>query len=167
MLKFKLARVGKTKAPEYRIVVVEHTKDPYGDFVEKVGNYNPRTSPSTVTLKTDRVEYWLSQGVQPTDTVRNIFIGEGLIKEDKKAKAVALTDKRRAKLAEKQAEAEEAKKAAEEAAKEAEEAVKAEAEAAAAAEEAPAEEAAPEAPAEEAPAEAEAPAEEKTEEAAE
>lgn len=119
MLKFKLARVGKKKAPEYRILVVESAKDPYGKYVEKVGNYNPRTNPSTITVNKERVEYWLGQGVQPTATVHNIFVAEGLIKEGKqKAKAVRLTDKRREKIAEKAAAEQEAKAAAEEKAKE-------------------------------------------------
>ncbi len=117
MLKIKLALVGKKKQPEYRIVVTEHTKDPYGNHKEILGNYNPRTNPSTLTLKKERVEYWLSVGAQPTDTVHNLFVAEGLIKGDKRA-VVSISKKRQAKLDEKAEAAKEAK-ATEEAPKEA------------------------------------------------
>lgn len=161
MLKICLSRVGKKKQPEYRLIVKQGEKDPWGDAVEILGHYNPRTNPSTVNLKKERIEHWLSVGAQPSRTAANLLIEEGIIKGTKQ-KAVRLSKKRTAKMDEKKKEA--AEKEAEAAAKPAEEAPK---------EDAPAEEASPSAPAdaeatedkkaEEAPV-AEAPAEEKKEE---
>lgn len=149
MLSIRFQRTGKKKAPHYRVVVTEKTRDPWGKHTEILGHYNPRTKETV--LKEDRVQYWMSVGAQPTNSVRNMLIKAGLLKGDK-AKSITISKKRQAKLDEKkaEAEAEEAKKSAEEAA------------AAEAAAEAPAEEAPAEAPAEETPAE---PAEEKAEEA--
>lgn len=113
MLKIRLARRGKKKQPVYRILVQEHTKDPWGDYVEIVGTYNALTQPSTVELKEDRIKHWLSVGAQPSDTVHNLLVNAGLV-EGKKRNVSALGKK--AKDAVKKAE-EEAKKAKEEAAK--------------------------------------------------
>lgn len=147
MLTIRLSRTGKRHKPQYRIVVQEKQHDPWSPALEVVGHYNPHTKPSTIELKEDRIKEWLAKGAQPSNTVHNMLINAGLIKADK-AKSVAISNKRSAKMTEKKAEAE--NKAAEAAA------AKAEAEAAAAA--APAEEA----PAEEKP--AEEPKEETTEE---
>lgn len=150
MLSIRFQRTGKKKSPHYRMVVTEKTRDPWGKHTDIIGHYNPRTKEAV--LKEDRVQHWLSVGAQPTNSVRNMLINQGLMKGDK-AKAVLISKKRQAKLDEKKAEAAEAKKAAEEAAAAEAEAKKAEEEAAKAAEaEAKAaEEAAVEAPAEEAP----------------
>lgn len=149
MLTIKLQRVGKKNQPQFRFVLVEKTKDPYGRAKEIIGWYHPRSS--QMEVKKDRLEYWIKNGVQCTETVWNLFVNEGLVKGDKR-KTMKLSKKRRAKLEEK-AKAE----------KEAEEAKKAEAEAKAA-EEAAAKEAEAEKPAEaEAPKE-ETPAEDKAEE---
>lgn len=152
MLAIKLARVGRKNAPTYRIVVTPKTRDPWAKSTEIVGNYNPRMTPSVIELNRERIEYWLSVGASPTDTVKNLLISEGLLKE-KKTAVSNLTTKRKAKMAAEdkaKAEAAEAKKAKEaEEKKAAAEAAKAEKEAAKAA----AEEAA-KAPSEEAPAEA-------------
>lgn len=179
MLTIRLSRTGKHKAPQYRVVVQEKGRDPWSPAKEILGHYNPRRQPSELVLKKGRIEYWLSVGAQPSETVHNLLVNEGIIKADKKS-AVTISNKRKTKLEEKK-EVEEAKKreaeekakveaeakAAEEAAaKEAAEAeAKAAEEAEAATEETPAEEAT-EAPAEEATPE-EAPAEEAKEEAAE
>jgi small subunit ribosomal protein S16 len=162
MLTIRLSRTGKHKAPQYRVVVQQNHRDPWSPAIEIIGHYNPRRTPSEVVLKTDRVEYWLSQGAVPSNTVHNILVNEGLLKADKKD-TVTISNKRNAKITEKRAAEEEARLAAEEAKKAAAEAAKAEAEAAkeAAKAEAEAAKAAAEAPAaEEVPAEAtETPAE--------
>ncbi|HJN85222.1 MAG TPA: 30S ribosomal protein S16 [Patescibacteria group bacterium] len=164
MLSIRLSRIGKKKQPIYRVIVTEKRRDPYGKFLEILGNYDPRSTDKKLTLKEDRVSHWLSVGAQPSDTVKNLLIREGLIKSDKKAKAVAISNKRRKKLDEKSGAAAEAAKEAE--AKAEAEAPQPEADQPKAEAEAPAEEASAEEPAkEEAPAE-EAPKEEekKTEE---
>lgn len=95
MLCIKLSRIGKKKNPFYRIIVLEKSKDPFGDYLELLGNYNPKTK--EINLKKDRIQYWLSCGAQTTVTVHNLFIKEGIIKE-RKRKAVKLTKKRLEKI---------------------------------------------------------------------
>ena len=56
----RLARVGARKQPYYRVVVIEKDRARNGRSVEVVGTYNPRTSPASVELKLERIEYWLS-----------------------------------------------------------------------------------------------------------
>ena len=118
MLKLRLARVGKKKHPIYRLVVSESTKDMYGNHLEILGQYDPHTK--TNSFNNERILYWISVGAQASETVYNLLVGAGLIKADKKAKAVAISKKRTAKI-EKVKATElakvEAKKAAEEAAK--------------------------------------------------
>jgi small subunit ribosomal protein S16 len=145
MLTIRLSRTGKKHAPQYRIVVQEKHTDPWSPAKDVVGIYNPHTSPSTIELKEDKIKDWLAKGAQPSASVQNMLINAGIIKADK-AKSVAISNKRAAKMNEKKAEEVEAKAAKDaeaKAAKEAEEqAVKEAAEAEAKVEEAPAEEAA-------------------------
>jgi small subunit ribosomal protein S16 len=77
-VKIRLARHGATKRPFYRIVVADNDSKRDGRFLENVGTYNPLQDPAAVTLKTERVQYWLQQGAVPTDTVRNILKKEGV-----------------------------------------------------------------------------------------
>jgi small subunit ribosomal protein S16 len=65
----RLARVGARKQPYYRIVVIEKDRARNGRSIEVVGTYNPRTSPATVDLKHDRIEYWRSKGAQLSTVV--------------------------------------------------------------------------------------------------
>ncbi len=139
MLHIRLRRIGKKKQPQYRMIVCEKTKDPLGDYLENLGTYNPRVSPSEINLKEDRIKEWISKGAQCSDTVWNILLDQGVVKGEKR-KTIELSKKRKVKVAEKA----DAKKAKEEEAK-------------AAAQEAPAEP--PAAPEEESTEPAEAPAE--------
>jgi small subunit ribosomal protein S16 len=84
MLVIRLSRVGKKKQPSYRLLVQDKQRDPWGDPVEIIGNYNPRTEAKTLVMKEDRVKYWLSKGAQPSPTVHNLFVKAGLIKGEKK-----------------------------------------------------------------------------------
>ena len=92
----RLTRVGKKKQPEYRFIVSEKARDPWGKATEILGNMNPRTNPATVTLKKDRVEYWISKGAQCSETVWNILVDQGVVKGDKR-KVVSISKKRAAK----------------------------------------------------------------------
>lgn len=123
MLTIRLSRTGKHKAPQYRIVVQQNHRDPWSPAIEIIGHYNPRRNPSEVVLKKDRAEHWLSQGAQPSATVHNILVNEGVIKADK-INNISITKKRAAKLEEKKVAEEEKKREAEEAKKAAEEAKK-------------------------------------------
>ena len=146
MVKLRLKRTGKRNAPCYRVIAADSRSPRDGRFIETVGLYDPRLG--VENLKMDRVDYWLSVGAQPTDTVKDI------IRRAKTGDTVK-NNKARKKEVEAKAKAEEAAKAAEEAKKAEEEAAKAAAEEAAAAEAAAAEAAAAEEAAAEAPAEEE------------
>jgi len=69
----RLARHGARKQPHYRVVVIEKERARDGRALEVVGTYNPRTSPATVDLKRDRIEYWKSQGAQLSATVGRLY----------------------------------------------------------------------------------------------
>lgn len=73
MLRIRLTRVGKKKQPVYRIVVTEKKRARDSRFVEIVGQYNPRREPALINLKAERVQYWLSKGAQPSETVRSFL----------------------------------------------------------------------------------------------
>lgn len=101
MLVIRLSRVGKKKQPEYRLIVSEKSKDPWGKVKEILGFIRPRTKPKTINIKKERIAYWLSKGAQASSTVRNMLIDEGLITTGKKHKTIKISRKRAAKLAEK------------------------------------------------------------------
>jgi len=77
-VKLRLRRMGKKKNPFYRVVVADSRAARNGRFIETVGTYNPLTNPYQVELKEDRIYYWLGNGAQPSDTVKNIFQKKGL-----------------------------------------------------------------------------------------
>lgn len=77
-MKIRLARHGGKKRPFYRIVVANIESPRDGRFLEVVGTYNPLPDPEIVTLKDDRVKYWISQGAELTNTVKNILKKQGL-----------------------------------------------------------------------------------------
>jgi small subunit ribosomal protein S16 len=69
----RLARIGARKQPHYRIVVIEKGRARNGRSLEVVGTYNPRTSPATVDLKRERVDYWISKGAKVSETVGKLL----------------------------------------------------------------------------------------------
>jgi small subunit ribosomal protein S16 len=68
----RLARVGARKQPHYRVVVLEKQRARNGRSVEVVGTYNPRTTPTSVQLKRDRIDYWVSKGAKMSETVARL-----------------------------------------------------------------------------------------------
>jgi small subunit ribosomal protein S16 len=68
-LKIRLSRVGTKNEPHYRVVVAEERSRRDGDAVEQIGSYNPRAKGNTLTIKLDRVDYWVSKGAKPTSTM--------------------------------------------------------------------------------------------------
>ncbi len=76
-VKIRLARHGAKKKPFYRIVVADSESPRDGKFLENVGTYNSLQDPVQVTLKADRIRYWMDQGAKPSDTVRNLLKREG------------------------------------------------------------------------------------------
>jgi len=73
VLMIRLSRIGKKKHPFYRVVVTEKTRPRDGRFVEIVGTYDPRKKTAGVEINAKRVQYWLSKGAQPSDTVRSFL----------------------------------------------------------------------------------------------
>ena len=69
MLAIRLARFGAKKKPTYRVVVIDKERARNSRSVEVVGHYNPVAQPAQVELKRDRIEYWMKNGAQPSDTV--------------------------------------------------------------------------------------------------
>lgn len=116
MLTIRLSRVGKKKAPVYRIVVMPKHRDPWANNVEILGHYNPRTTPKEFVVKADRVKHWISNGAQPSDSVWNLLV-EYKIVEGEKRSVTHLTAARTKKLGDKVKADEEAKVKAVEAAK--------------------------------------------------
>ena len=76
-VKIRLARHGAKKKPFYRIVVADSESPRDGKYLENVGTYNPLLDPAQVTLKSDRIQYWMDQGARPSDTVRSLLKKEG------------------------------------------------------------------------------------------
>jgi small subunit ribosomal protein S16 len=72
-VKIKLKRLGKIRAPYYRIIVADARTKRDGRAIEEIGKYHPKAEPSLIEVDTERVQHWLSVGAQPTDPVRKIF----------------------------------------------------------------------------------------------
>ena len=72
-VKIKLKRLGKIREPYYRIVVADARTKRDGRAIEEIGKYHPRHDPSVIEVDSDRVQYWLSVGAQPTDPVRHLL----------------------------------------------------------------------------------------------
>ena len=77
-VKLRLRRMGKKKQPIYKVVAADARSPRDGKFLEAVGIYNPLTKPHTIDLKEDRVNYWLDNGAQPTDTVKSLLSQKGI-----------------------------------------------------------------------------------------
>jgi small subunit ribosomal protein S16 len=73
MLMIRLARFGAKKKPSYRLVVIDKIRARNSRSVEVVGFYNPVSQPPVVNLKHDRIEYWVTNGAQPSDTVTRLM----------------------------------------------------------------------------------------------
>jgi small subunit ribosomal protein S16 len=72
VLMIRLARTGARKQPHYRVVVIEKERARNGRSVEVVGTYNPRTTPASIELKRERIDYWVSKGAKMSDRVSKI-----------------------------------------------------------------------------------------------
>jgi small subunit ribosomal protein S16 len=81
MVKLRLARQGRKKVPIYKIVAADSRARRDGRFIESLGQYRPSNEPGQklVDLKETRVMHWLKVGAQPTDTVRSLLSGEGIL----------------------------------------------------------------------------------------
>jgi small subunit ribosomal protein S16 len=76
-VKIRLKRIGKKRAPHYRIVVMDARTKRDGRAIEEIGKYNPKAEPSFIYVESDRAQYWLGVGAQPTEAVEAIFKASG------------------------------------------------------------------------------------------
>lgn len=76
-VKIKLKRMGKIRNPQYRIIVADSRTKRDGRAIEEIGLYHPKEEPSLIKVDSDRAQYWLSVGAQPTDPVRAILTVTG------------------------------------------------------------------------------------------
>ncbi len=79
MVRIRLRRIGLKGQPSYRIVAADKESPRDGRFLEILGFYNPRTEPSTIQLKEDRIYHWMSNGAQPSESVMQVFKSAGLL----------------------------------------------------------------------------------------
>ena len=141
MVTIRLARGGAKKRPFYGIMVADSRRSPRGRFIERIGFFNPRAvgGEERLRIDTDRVDYWVSKGAQPSDRVASLlkqFAKGPEALEAEKAKLVAATEAKKAAADKAEADAVKAQEAAEAEAKKAAEAAAAEEAPAADAEEA-------------------------------
>ena len=78
-VKMRLTRMGDKKSPFYRIVIMDSRVARDGAYIDKVGHYNPTTQPAEIAIDAEKAKDWLSKGVQPTDTVKNILVNQGIL----------------------------------------------------------------------------------------
>ncbi|MCM0619653.1 30S ribosomal protein S16 [Nocardioides bruguierae] len=72
-VKIRLKRLGKIRVPQYRIVIVDSRKKRDGKVIEEIGKYHPKEDPSYIDVVSDRAQYWLGVGAQPTEAVEAIL----------------------------------------------------------------------------------------------
>ena len=79
-VKIRLKRMGATRAPFYRVVVADSRFPRDGRFIEQVGTYNPMTDPATCEFDAEKIQKWIGNGAQPTDTVKRLLKEKDIIK---------------------------------------------------------------------------------------
>ena len=93
-VKIRLTRMGSKKAPRYRVVVADSRTRRDGRAIETIGYINPTTEPATVSDDQELALKWLRNGAQPSDTVRNIFSSQGIMKKFDDEKKAAKKEKK-------------------------------------------------------------------------
>ena len=84
MVKMRLLRLGDKKNPIYRIVVVDSRKAMSGEYIDCVGHYSPTCDPVELTVDVEKAKDWISKGVQPTETVKNLLVKTGAMEKSAK-----------------------------------------------------------------------------------
>ena len=77
-VKIRLRRMGQKKAPFYRIIVADSRSPRDGRFIEEIGTYNPLKDPAEIKIDAEKAQKWISNGAQPTDTVRALLKKSGV-----------------------------------------------------------------------------------------
>ncbi|SFD81234.1 SSU ribosomal protein S16P [Lentibacillus persicus] len=80
-VKIRMKRMGAKRNPFYRIVVADSRSPRDGRFIEQIGTYNPVANPIEVKIDEDKAMDWMTHGAQPSDTVRNLFSKQGIMKK--------------------------------------------------------------------------------------
>jgi small subunit ribosomal protein S16 len=80
-VRIRLKRMGAKKKPFYRIVVADSASPRNGRFVEEIGYYNPKTTPITLKVDTEKAQKWIALGAQPSDTVKRLLTKAALAQE--------------------------------------------------------------------------------------
>ena len=78
-VKIRLKRLGAKKSPYYRVVVADSRSPRDGRFIEELGSYNPQANPPEIKIDAEKAKKWISNGAQPTETVRSILKKSGAI----------------------------------------------------------------------------------------
>jgi len=78
--KIRLKRMGAKKNPFYRIVVADSRSPRDGRFVDEIGTYNPTKNPALIDIDDEKVQKWIKNGAQPSDTVKSLFKKAGILK---------------------------------------------------------------------------------------
>lgn len=90
-VKIRLKRVGKKKAPSYRVVVADSRSPRDGRIIENLGWYNPRVEPSAIQIDAEKALGWLKEGAQPTESVTSLLKRAGILERFERSKAAAKT----------------------------------------------------------------------------
>ncbi len=97
MVKMRLVRMGDKKSPVYRIVVVDARKAATGEYIDKVGFFDPKSTPVTLEVDVEKAKDWLSKGVQPTETVKSLLVTAGAMEKSEKLSAPKTKTKKKKK----------------------------------------------------------------------
>ena len=96
-VKMRLTRLGDKGNALYRIVVVDARVARDGAYIEKIGHYNPNTNPAEVVIDVEKAKKWLADGVQPTETVRNLLVKAGAMEKSTKLSPAKTNPKKKSK----------------------------------------------------------------------
>ncbi len=96
MVRLRLRRKGKRHYPVYDVVALDKRKPRDGAFIERLGYYDPNTTPSKISIDPDRAVYWLNNGAQPSDRVKSLLHAEGILLR----RAMAFKDKNQVEIEE-------------------------------------------------------------------
>ena len=78
-VKMRLRRMGAKKAPFYRVIVADSRSPRDGRFIEEIGYYNPLTNPAEIKIDAEKAKKWISNGAQPTETVKSLLKKSGIV----------------------------------------------------------------------------------------
>ncbi len=78
-VKIRLRRIGAKKSPFYRVIIADERSPRNGRFIEEIGTYNPMVEPAEVKIDAEKAKKWISNGAQPTETVKSLLKKSGII----------------------------------------------------------------------------------------